>query len=76
MWEVKDMPQLLVRDMDEETIQRLKKRAQDRGRSLQAEAKRILEKAAQNSPEDFRAAIHRFHEQLGSRAFSDSTELI
>ncbi len=70
------MPQLLVRDMDKDTIQRLKTRARDRGRSLQAEAKRILEKAAHNNPEDYRAAIHRFHEQLGDRVFSDSAELI
>ncbi|HNT33799.1 MAG TPA: TraY domain-containing protein [bacterium] len=40
------MAQLLVRDLDEKTVARLKKRAKANGRSLQAEAKRILEESS------------------------------
>jgi plasmid stability protein len=37
------MSQLLVRDLAPETIERLKEQAEQQGRSLQAEVKRILE---------------------------------
>ena len=40
------MPQILVRDLDEKIVARLKKRARRDGRSLQSEVKSILERAA------------------------------
>jgi plasmid stability protein len=40
------MPSLLIRDLDKETIKQLKKRAAANGRSLQAEAKEIIERSA------------------------------
>ena len=40
------MPQLLVRDLDAGTVERLKLRAQRHGRSLQGEVRAILEAAA------------------------------
>jgi len=40
------MPQLLVRDLDTGTVERLKLRAQRHGRSLQGEVKAILQAAA------------------------------
>jgi predicted HicB family RNase H-like nuclease len=40
------MPQLLVRDLDPETVERLKLRARRHGRSLQGEVEAILEAAA------------------------------
>ena len=40
------MPSLLVRDLSKETIKQLKKRASANGRSLQAEAKEIIERNA------------------------------
>ena len=40
------MAQLLIRDLDPEDLERLKARARRDGRSLQAEAKRILQQAA------------------------------
>lgn len=43
------MPQLLIRDLDAGTVERLKLRAQRHGRSLQGEVKAILE-ARQPSP--------------------------
>jgi antitoxin FitA len=40
------MPSILIRDLDKETIKQLKKRAAANGRSLQAEAKEIIERSA------------------------------
>ncbi|PKQ29932.1 MAG: hypothetical protein CVT60_02750 [Actinobacteria bacterium HGW-Actinobacteria-10] len=37
------MPDILIRDIDPDKIERLKKQAADNGRSMQAEAKSILE---------------------------------
>ena len=41
--EVQPMPDVLVRDVDESALAKLKARAQANGRSLGAELKRILE---------------------------------
>ena len=40
------MAQILVRNIDSETVERLKLRAQRNGRSTQAEVKSVLERAA------------------------------
>lgn len=71
------MPQVLVRDVDSEILERLKKRARSNGRSLQSELKTILEGAARQSFVDARAAADRIRRSLarGGR-FSDSTLLI
>ncbi|MFH1739891.1 MAG: Arc family DNA-binding protein [bacterium] len=70
------MPQVLVRDLDKETIERLKERARSHGRSLQAELKHILEAAARPCMKDFRAAVARIQKRFAGRVFSDSTDLI
>lgn len=44
------MAQVLVRNLTEKVVARLKKRAEQRGRSLQAEVKEILEQAAGSDP--------------------------
>lgn len=71
------MPQVLVRDLDEVTVERLKERARRHGRSLQREAKAILEEAA-NAPTmaDARAAAERVRRRFAGRVFSDSAELV
>ena len=45
------MAQVLVRDLPEETVARLKERAAEAGRSLEAELRDILNRAAQPSDE-------------------------
>jgi plasmid stability protein len=71
------MPQVLVRDLDEGVVARLKARARRHGRSLQKEAKAILEDAARLSPMDeARAAAEKVRARLAGRKFSDSAELI
>ncbi len=73
------MAQLLVRGLEPETVERLKQRAKRHRRSLQGEAKRILEDAAQKvSMEEARAIADRIRKQLEAtgKHFSDSAELL
>jgi len=72
------MAQVLVRNLNDKVVARLKKRAKTRGRSLQAEVKTILEEAAKDVPEDFWKEADRIRKQLGrsGRKFSDSAALI
>ena len=72
------MAQILVRDLDDATVERLKKRAQANGRSLQAEVKMVLEQHARMEMAAFAAAADRIREELKAtgRTFSDSAEII
>lgn len=65
-----------MRDLPDEIIARLKKRAQAKGRSVEAEHRAILE-AAVNAPENDPAEIARgFLEELSGRHSTDSADLI
>jgi plasmid stability protein len=71
------MAQVLIRNLDDKVVGRLKKQAKQHGRSLQAEVKLILEQAAP----DYEAVwkrIDRFRNKLerSGRKFSDSAEMI
>jgi plasmid stability protein len=70
------MHQLLIRDLQTETVQRLKARAKRHGRSLQGEVKAILEAAAGYSMEEAQAVSQDWAERLAGREFSDSAGLI
>lgn len=71
------MAQVLVRDLDETVVARLKERARCNGRSLQKEAKSILEEAARTmTMEEARELSERWQRRFKGRAFSDSAELI
>jgi len=72
------MAQLLVRDIDEDVVRKLKKRAQQRGHSLQAELKAILEESAQFDYELSWKAADRIYRKLkaSGRTFSDSAALV
>jgi hypothetical protein len=71
------MAQVLVRQLDDKVVDRLKKRAKEHGRSLQSEVKTILEEAVP----DYEAAwkrIEGFRKRLkkSGRRFADSAALI
>lgn len=70
------MPDILVRDLTSETIERLKARAQRHGRSLQGEVKLILEGAAILSMEEARAVSDQWHRRLAGREYRDSADTI
>ena len=69
------MTQLLVRDMDEKTVKKLKARARRHKRSLQAELKMILEEAAQTDMATARATAEAIRKRLAGRDYSDSGRL-
>ncbi len=69
--------QVLVRDLDSETVERLKERARQHRRSLQAEAKAILQEAASMfTAEEALANSRAWHRRLAGRRHSDSAALI
>jgi len=71
------MRQVLVRDLDEETVERLKDRARQHGRSLQAEVKAILQEAAAIfTMEETLANSKAWHRRLAARKHSDSAALL
>ncbi len=70
------MAQILVRDLDNETVQRLKDRARQHGRSLEAEARQILSRAAGVNFAEARRLARQWHKKLAGRRLPDSAELI
>lgn len=71
------MAQLLVRDLDDQVMARLEERARRNRRSLQAEARAILEAAAPRYTKEEALDVFRaLHERMRDRAMSDSTDLI
>ncbi|MEZ5536698.1 MAG: Arc family DNA-binding protein [Thiolinea sp.] len=72
------MSQLLIRNLEAETVEKLKARAKNNHRSLQAEVQLILEQAARIQPGDFwkNANYMRSRLQATDGTFSDSAELL
>jgi hypothetical protein len=71
------MGAILVRDIDQKTIERLKERARLNGRSLQQEVKALLERAADTlTMREARRLSERWTRRLSPRSFSDSARLI
>ncbi len=71
------MAQVLVRQLDNKVVARLKKRAKEHGRSLQSEVKTILEEAVPDYEQAWkRIDALRSKLKRSGRTFSDSTELI
>ena len=73
------MAQILVRNLDDSVVQRLKDQAKQHGRSLQAEVKTILESTADQGKLDMAATrelVDKIRSQFKGRTFPDSVELI
>jgi plasmid stability protein len=69
------MPDILIRGLDSRTLRRLKDRAKRHGRSLQNEAKIVIENAAGLSLEEAVESARQIRVKLGRR-FDDSAKLI
>ncbi len=71
------MAQVLVRELSDQIVKRLKNRAKEHGRSLQAEVKIILEEAVPDY-EQARKRIHALRNKLkrSGKMFCDSADLI
>lgn len=61
------MPEVLVRNLDPDVIDRLKARARERGRSLQAELKLLLEQATRTAPSPARPASRASYRTLADQ---------
>lgn len=71
------MAQVLVRDLENDVVDKLKERAKSRGRSLEAELRLILQQAAIESSRTRPAlSIEEIQKMLAGRTFSDSTEML
>jgi plasmid stability protein len=71
------MPDLLVRDVDEAAVARLKERARLNGRSLGVELRMILEQAAkQVAMTTARTLAEQMTRSLDGRTHTDSSELL
>jgi plasmid stability protein len=70
------MTNLLIRDLDDEVLARLKATAKAHGRSLQAEIHEVLESASIRSLADTRRLSAKWLKRLGDSSRSDSTRLI
>jgi len=70
------MARVLIRDLDERTVERLKKRASQNGRSLQAELQMIVERAAAVDIVESREVAARIRRKLAGRKHSDSAALL
>ena len=67
------MAEVLVRDLDPAIVEKLKARAADHGRSLQAELKAILEaQASQATKAEARALAACIRQRIGLRPQTDS----
>lgn len=70
------MPDILVRGLEPEAVERLKRRAAEGGRSLQAEAKLVLELASRSGREDVSRRAAALRRRLASRKQTDSVRLL
>jgi plasmid stability protein len=68
--------QVIVRNLDDQVVDRLKERAKRKGRSLETELRFILAEAAQPSRADLRAEMGRIRAMSPRRLKNDSTDLI
>ena len=70
------MANILIRDLDDEILARLKETARAHGRSLQAEIHEVLEAASIRSFAETRRLSARWLKRLGGFSQTDSTRLI
>lgn len=70
------MAQVLVRDLDESVIERLKRRARRHQRSLEAELRHILVESARTDMVEAGVVASRIRRKLADREHSDSAELV
>ena len=70
------MAQVVIRNLDDDAMARLKARARRKGVSLERELRTILIETARVDEADFRERAATFRRTLAGRRHSDSTKLI
>jgi antitoxin FitA len=71
-----NMPDVLVRDVDERVLTKLKARASENGRSLQNELLQVLHSVTENNGLSDEKTAEKIKNALRDRKHSDSTTLI
>lgn len=70
------MAQVVIRNIEDEAIHRLKRQAERKGVSLERELRTIITDAARADRTGFRLRATAFRRKLAGRRHSDSTRLI
>jgi len=70
------MPDILIRGVSAETIRRLKLRAKRNRRSLQGEAKLLIEQGGGRGHEEIAAMLDRWGRRFGDRRLARSVGMI
>jgi antitoxin FitA len=71
------MRDFLIRGIDDSTLERLKERAKENGRSLQSEARLILQEASRRGAQDVKALMDKWRARWkGKPLMGDSVDLI
>ena len=70
------MAQIIVRNLDDTVVERLKARARENDRSLEAEVRNILEQSAKVDMSQARQIVMERRKKLQGRDFVDSVALI
>jgi antitoxin FitA len=70
------MAQILIRGLEENVVARLKDHAAAHGRSLESEARSILESATGFTAEEARRVVNDWQKRLSGRKMSDSAALL
>lgn len=70
------MAQVLVRDIESVVVEKLRLRAQKNNRSLEAELRSILQKAAGEEMSEVLVEVAKVRALFAGRTFSDSVELL
>ncbi len=70
------MAQILIRGLEDGVVARLKDRAASHRRSLESEARSILESASGFTAEEARRVVDDWQRRLAGRKFSNSVELL
>ncbi|MDQ2687415.1 MAG: Arc family DNA-binding protein [Armatimonadota bacterium] len=69
------MAQVLVRDLEDTVVEKLKERARSQGRSLESELRQILQQAAEERQTPPNFSITELQAMFAGRRFTDSGKL-
>ena len=70
------MPNILIRDVSQKTVNQLKARAKQHNRSLQGEVKHLVEETVKTTGEVALLRARKIRASFGRKTFSDSAELL
>ena len=70
------MPNLLIRDVSQKTVDKLKEKARQHNRSLQGEVKHLIEESAKTTMQDAADRARKIRASFRGKTFSDSVELL